>query len=53
MDGSTIVDSSTATTLPRNTIFMGVQAQMSNGTANITATTTAIALNKIYVETDI
>ena len=52
LTGAVIVDSSTSTTLPRNTIFMGPQVQMSNGTANTTITTTAIAINKIYVESD-
>jgi len=52
LTGTVLVDSSTATTLPRNTIFMGPQVQMSNGTANITVTTTAIGINKIYLESD-
>lgn len=51
LTGLTIVDSSTSTTLPRNTIFMGPQVQMSNGTNN-TVTTTAIGINKIYLESD-
>lgn len=52
LTGLAIVDSSTSTTLPINTAFMGPQVQMSNGTANITVTTTAIAINKIYIESD-
>lgn len=52
LTGTVIVDSSTSTTLPRNTIFMGPQVQMSNGTVNTTATTTAIDINKIYIESD-
>lgn len=52
LTGSVLVDSSTTTNLPRNTIFMGPQVQMSNGTANILATTTAIGINKMYLETD-
>lgn len=52
MTGLTIVDSSATLTLPRNTIFMGPQVQMSNGTANTTVTTTAIGINKIYIEND-
>ena len=52
LTGTVVVDSSTSTTLPRNTIFMGPQVQMSNGTANITVTTTAIGINKIYIESD-
>ena len=50
--GAEIVNSSTTTTLPRNTIFMGPQIQMSNGTANTTVTTTAIAINRVYIESD-
>lgn len=52
LTGLVIVDSSTSTTLPRNTIFMGPQVQMSNGTANTVVTTTAIGINKIYIESD-
>lgn len=52
LTGNVIVDSSTTTTLPRNTIFMGPQVQMSNGTANTVVTTTAIGINKIYIESD-
>jgi hypothetical protein len=48
--GATIVDTSTTSNLPRNTIFMAPECAMSNGTANITVTTTAIALNKLYIE---
>ena len=42
----------TSTTLPTNTVFMTPQVQMSNGTANTTATTSAIGIAKIYVESD-
>lgn len=52
LTGNVIVDSSTSTTLPRNTVFMGPQVQMSNGTANTGVTTTAIGINKIYIESD-
>jgi len=52
LTGLTIVDASTSTTLPINTAFMGPQVQMSNGTANVTANTTAIGINKIYIESD-
>lgn len=45
-------EGNTGTTLPRNTIFMGPQVEMSNGTANITVTTTAIGVNRIYIESD-
>jgi hypothetical protein len=50
--GAEIVNTSLTTTLPRNTIFMGPQIQMSNGTANVTVTTTAIAINRVYIESD-
>jgi hypothetical protein len=43
---------STSTTLPTSTVFMTPQCQMSNGTANITATTVAIGVASIYVESD-
>lgn len=49
---ATIVDSSTNTNLPRNTIMMAPEAAMSNGTANTTATTVALALNRLYIEAD-
>ncbi len=52
LTGNVIVDSSTSANLPRNTVFMGPQVQMSNGTANVTVTTTAIGINKIYIESD-
>lgn len=45
-------EGNTATTLPRNTIFMGPQVEMSNGTANTTVTTVAIGVNRIYIESD-
>lgn len=43
---------STSTTLPTATTFMQPQVQMSNGTANVTVTTSAIGVNRIYVESD-
>ncbi len=45
-------DGSQTLTLPQNTAFMQPQVQMSNGTANITVTTTAIGIAGIYVESD-
>ncbi|MCX6728294.1 MAG: hypothetical protein NTV39_00790 [Candidatus Saccharibacteria bacterium] len=51
LTGSNIVDSSTTTNLPRSTIFMGPQATMS-GAANVGVGTTAIGINKVYVECD-
>lgn len=50
--GATIVDSSTSTNLPSATTFMAPECAMSNGTANTTVTTVAIALNKLYIEAD-
>lgn len=50
--GATLVDTSIATTLPANTTFMGPQVIMSNGTANTTANTTALDINRIYIESD-
>jgi hypothetical protein len=51
--GTTIVDSALGgTNLPVLTTFMQPQAMMSNGTANITVTTTAFELMSLYVESD-
>jgi len=50
--GNTLVDTSKTTNLPATTTFMGPSVTMSNGTANITVTTTAIGVNRIYVESD-
>lgn len=50
--GTTLIDSSKTTNLPATTVFMGPSATMSNGTVNITAATTAIGVNRIYVESD-
>jgi hypothetical protein len=50
--GTTLVDSSTSTNLPTSTAFLGPQVHMSNGTANTTVTTTAIGINRIYIESD-
>jgi len=43
---------STSTTLPVNTVFMGPQCAMSNGTANVTVTTSAIGIASVYTESD-
>jgi hypothetical protein len=48
--GTTLCDGSCTTTLPLNTAFMGPNVGMSNGTANITVTTVAPGINRIYVE---
>ncbi len=45
-------EGNTATTVPRNTIFMGPTVEISNGTANTAAGGTAIGINRIYVESD-
>ncbi len=50
--GTTLVDSSVSTTLPANTAFMGPVCGMSNGTANTTAATVGIGVNRVYVESD-
>lgn len=50
--GNTLVDTSTTATLPATTTFMGPAVNMSNGTANVTVTTTAIGVAKIYIESD-
>lgn len=50
--GTTLADTSISTTLPATTAFLGPQVHMSNGTANITVTTTAIGVNRIYIESD-
>lgn len=50
--GTTLIDSSTATNLPASTAFLGPQVAMSNGTANVTVTTSAIGINRIYVESN-
>lgn len=43
---------STSTTLPASTAFMGPQCAMSNGTANVTVTTSAIGIAGVYTEAD-
>lgn len=48
----TLVDSSHSTYIPANTAFLGPEVEMSNGTANTTANTVAIDVNRIYVESD-
>ncbi len=48
----TTFEGSTGTTLPTNTAFMAPQVEVSNGTANTTANTTGIGINRIYVESD-
>ena len=50
--GTILVDSSVTTTVPAATTFMGPVCGMSNGTANIVASTVSIGVNRIYVESD-
>lgn len=50
--GTTLIDSSVDTNLPADSTFLGPQVTISNGTANITVTTVAIGVNRIYVEAD-
>ena len=45
-------EGNTSTNVPRNTIFMGPQVEMSNGTANTVVTTTGIGVARIYAESD-
>lgn len=47
-----IYTGSSTTTLPVNTAFMGPQCAMSNGTANVTVTTSAIGIAGVYTEAD-
>lgn len=48
-----LADTTTTTTIPLNTAFMGPTAQMSNGTANITVTTTAFELMALSCQSDV
>ena len=50
--GTTLVDTSTTTTIPASTAFMGATLQMSNGTANTTVTTTAFELMGFSCQSD-
>ncbi len=50
--GAILSDSSITTTVPAATTFMGSVIGMSNGTANTVASTVAIGVNRIYVESD-
>jgi hypothetical protein len=46
--GALIAEGSVTATLPRNTVFMGHQCNMSNGTVNITVTTVALGVNNVF-----
>lgn len=50
--GTTLVDTTTSTTIPLTTAFMGPELAMSNGTANITVTTSAFELAGHSVQSD-
>jgi hypothetical protein len=50
--GTTLANTSTTTTIPSATAFMGPTLQMSNGTANITVTTTAFELMAFSCQAD-
>lgn len=52
LGGSTLIDSSTSSNMPSNTVFFGPEVEVSNGTANTTVTTVAMDVNRIYVESD-
>ncbi len=45
-------EGNTSTTMPRNTVFLAPQVEMSNGTANTAVGGTAIGVNRIYIESD-
>jgi hypothetical protein len=47
-----LVDSTIATNIPRNTIFMAPMAAISNGTANTTVSTVTLGVMSMYLETD-
>lgn len=51
--GTTLVDTTTSTTIPLSTAFMGQELAMSNGTANITVTTTAFELMAHSCQSDV
>lgn len=55
VDGATntvLVDTTTSTTLPLTTAFLGPELAMSNGTANVTVTTTAFELSGFSCQAD-
>jgi len=50
--GTILVDTTTSTTIPLTTAFLGQELAMSNGTANITVTTTAFELSSYSCSSD-
>lgn len=51
-NGNVLVDTTTTTTIPLNTAFLGQELAMSNGTANITVTTTGFDLSAHSCQSD-
>lgn len=51
-NGNVLVDTTTSTTIPLSTAFLGPELAMSNGTANITVTTTAFELMSCSIQSD-
>jgi hypothetical protein len=51
-NGNVLVDTTTTTTIPLNTAFLGQEIAMSNGTANTTVDTTGIALSAHSCQSD-
>jgi len=50
--GTLLVDTTTSTTIPANTAFLGPELMMSNGTANTTVTTTAMEVMAFSCQSD-
>lgn len=50
--GAILSEGSLTANLPAAATFMGPNVGMSNGTANIVASTVAIGVNRIYIESD-
>jgi hypothetical protein len=50
--GTVLVDTTTSTTIPLTTAFLGQELAMSNGTANVTVTTTAFELSGHSCQSD-
>lgn len=50
--GTLLVDTTTSTTIPLTTAFLGPEITMSNGTANVTVTTTAFELSGHSCQSD-
>jgi hypothetical protein len=48
----TLADTGTLQNLPVNTVFMGPQVEISNGTASLAVASVGIDINRIYIESD-